>query len=73
MRPGPIAWRRSAIPVNAKWDGTGDTRVAIASGVIRGRAEDVLARKAALLATLTEKQINDRLSFLKLLTEWMPQ
>lgn len=59
--------------VNADWDGSGDTRVAIASGVIRGRAEDVLARKAALLATLTEKQINDRLRFLKLLTEWMPQ
>jgi hypothetical protein len=33
----------------------------------------VLARKAALLATLTEKQINDRLHFLKLLTDWMPQ
>jgi hypothetical protein len=59
--------------VNAKWDGIGDTRIAIASGVVRGRAEDVLERKAALLATLTEKQINDRLRFLKLLTEWMPQ
>lgn len=59
--------------VNAKWDGSGDTRVAIATGTVRGRAEDVLERKAALLATLTEKQINDRLRFLKLLTEWMPQ
>ena len=59
--------------VNAKWDGIGDTRVAIPSGVVRGRAEDVLERKAALLATLSEKQIKDRLSFLKLLTEWMPQ
>jgi hypothetical protein len=60
-------------PVNAKWDGAGDTRVAINAGVVKGRAEDVLARKAALLATLTEKQINDRLHFLKLLTDWMPQ
>jgi hypothetical protein len=60
-------------PVNAKWDGIGDTRVAIGSGIIRGRAENVLERKASLLSTLTEKQINDRLRFLKLLTEWMPQ
>ena len=60
-------------PVNGNWNGTGDTRVAIESGTIRGRAENVLERKAALLATLSEKQINDRLSFLKLLTEWMPQ
>jgi hypothetical protein len=59
--------------VNAEWDGSGDTRVAIATGTVRGRAEDVLERKAALLATLDEKQINDRLRFLKLLTEWMPQ
>ena len=73
MRPGPIEWRRSAITVNAKWDGIGDTRVAIESGVVRGRAENVLERKASLLSTLTEKQINDRLRFLKLLTEWMPQ
>lgn len=60
-------------PVNAKWDGFGDTCVAINAGTIRGRAEDVLERKAALLSTLTEKQTNDRLRFLKLLTEWMPQ
>lgn len=59
--------------VNAQWDGTGDTRIAIADGIVRGRAEDVLERKAALLGTLTEKQIRDRLRFLKLLTEWMPQ
>ena len=59
--------------VNAKWDGIGDTRVAIQSGVVRGRAENVLERKASLLSTLSEKQINDRLRFLKLLTEWMPQ
>lgn len=59
--------------VNAGWNGRGDTRVAIASGVVRGRAEDVLERKAALLATLSEKQIDDRLRFLKLLTDWMPQ
>ena len=60
-------------PVNGNWDGTGDTRVAIETGTIRGRAENVLERKASLLATLTEKQIKDRLGFLKLLTEWMPQ
>ena len=59
--------------VNRHWDGNSDTRVAIKSGTIRGRAEDVLERKAALLATLTEKQIKDRLNFLRLLTEWMPQ
>ena len=60
-------------PVNAKWNGAGDTRVAINAGTVKGRAEDVLGRKKVLLATLTEKQINDRLRFLKLLTEWMPQ
>jgi len=60
-------------PVNAKWNGVSDTRVAIDAGTVKGRAENVLERKAALLATLTEKQINDRLRFLKLLTEWMPQ
>ncbi len=60
-------------PVNDKWAGAGDTRVAIPNGVVRGRAEGVLERKAALLATLNQKQINDRLRFLKLLTEWMPK
>jgi hypothetical protein len=59
--------------VNGTWDGVGHTRVAIPSGIVRGRAENVLERKAALLATLSEKQINDRLRFLKLLTDWMPQ
>ncbi len=43
--------------VNADWDGIGDTRVAIKSGTVRGRSEDVLERKATLLATLNEKQI----------------
>ncbi|MFO0992893.1 MAG: hypothetical protein U1E67_13295 [Hyphomicrobiales bacterium] len=59
--------------VNRHWDGKSDTRLAINSGTVSGRAEDVVERKKTLLETLTEKQIKDRLSFLKLLTEWMPQ
>lgn len=58
--------------VNSSWDGKGDTRIALTPDGIKVRDENVIARKEALLATLSEEQRRDRRVFLDLLTEWMP-
>lgn len=58
-------------PVNSGWDGKGDTRIALTPDGIRVRDENVIARKEALLATLSDEQRRDRRAFLELLTKWM--
>jgi hypothetical protein len=58
-------------PVNAGWDGSGDTRIALTPDGLTARAEDVIGEKARLVATLSEQQRKDRRSFLELLTKWM--
>jgi hypothetical protein len=58
--------------VNSGWDGKGDTRIALNPDGIKVRDEDVIARKEALLATLSDQQRRDRREFLDLLTGWMP-
>ena len=60
-------------PVNADWDGTGDTRAAVANGVVRCDAEDVLARKEALLAELTQDEADARKAFLAGLSAWLKE
>lgn len=60
-------------PVNAGWDGAGDTRIALTPDGHKSRAEDVIEHKARLVATLSEQQRKDRRSFLELLTKWMPE
>lgn len=59
-------------PVNAGWDGAGDTRIALNPDGLKARAENVIEHKARLVATLSQEQKEDRRSFLELLTKWMP-
>lgn len=58
-------------PVNAAWDGRGDTRLAAAIERDCGAAEDVAAYKLELLAGLTEAQSATRRRFFDLLTGWI--
>lgn len=58
--------------VNSGWAGAGDTQIALTPDGIKVRDEDVVARKEALLATLSDKERRDRREFLALLTKWMP-
>lgn len=67
----PEALAKHGFPVNGDWDGAGDTRPAVPDGVVRGAAEDVLARKAELLAELTEDESRVRREFLARLSAWM--
>jgi hypothetical protein len=53
------------------WDGAGDTTQAIARVSVRSRDEDVLGRKAELLAGLSEEDSARRLRFLALLSGWL--
>lgn len=57
--------------VNSDWDGIGNTRPAVSDGIVRGAAEDVLARKEELLAELTEDEKQARSMFLKRLSAWL--
>ena len=67
----PDALAGHGFPVNAGWDGAGDTVLAIKPNGIAARAEDVIAAKARLLSGLTADQAEKRRLFLKLLSEWM--
>lgn len=58
--------------VNSGWAGAGDTKIALTPDGLKVRDENVIARKEALLATLSDQQRRDRREFLDLLTEWMP-
>lgn len=60
-------------PVNAGWNGRGDTQ--LAAGVLRncGPAEDVAAYKLELLAGLTDEQSTTRQRFFDLLTGWIAE
>lgn len=69
----PDALAPLGFPVNAGWTGHGDTRIALTPDGLKARAEDVIAHKARLVATLSEEQRNDRRNFLELLTKWMPE
>jgi hypothetical protein len=59
------------IPVNAGWDGSGDSRSAIADVTSMGRHEDVIARKEELLASLPATVRERRRAFLTLLSRWL--
>ncbi|WP_119390028.1 transglutaminase domain-containing protein [Taklimakanibacter lacteus] len=69
----PDALAPLGFPVNAAWDGSGDTLIALTPDGHISRAEDVIEHKAKLVATLSEQQRKDRRSFLELLTKWMPE
>jgi len=58
-------------PVNAAWDGRGDTQLAAAVERDCGAAEDVAAHKLQLLAGLTEEERATRQRFFDLLTGWI--
>lgn len=58
-------------PVNAGWRGKGDTRPALDPVAVKGREEDVIARKEALLATLPEAEAQKRRAFLSRLSAWL--
>ena len=67
----PDALAGHGFPVNAGWDGVGDTVLAIRPNGITARAEDVITAKARLLAGLPADQTEKRRLFLKLLSDWM--
>lgn len=66
----PLSLRRWGFDVQP-WDGAGDTTQAIARVSVRSRDEDVLGRKAELLAGLSEEDSARRLRFLALLSGWL--
>lgn len=57
--------------VNADWDGTGDTRLALEPEGVKAREEDVIATKARLLSQLSPDQMANRKVFLHHLSAWM--
>ena len=67
----PDALAFHGFAVNAGWDGTGDTVLAISPNGILAREEDVITAKARLLAGLTADQAGKRRLFLKLLSDWI--
>ena len=67
----PDALAGHGFPVNAGWDGVGDTVLAIRPNGITAREEDVIAAKARLLSGLTADQAGERRLFLKLLSDWI--
>ena len=67
----PDALAGHGFAVNAGWDGTGDTVLAITPNGFKAREEDVITTKAGLLSGLTADQAGKRRLFLKLLSEWM--
>lgn len=60
-------------PVNSGWTGDRDTRPAVANGVVRAAAEDVLASKEELLAELTNEEVSARRAFLAALSTWLEE
>ena len=66
----PDSLAAQGFAVNADWAGAGDTRPA-APGERRDAPEDVLARKAELLAELAPEEIQRRRAFLEVLSAWL--
>jgi hypothetical protein len=60
-------------PVNADWDGGGDTQLAIKPALVKVRVEDVVARKERLLAALSRDDLANRRTFLDLLSAWLAE
>ncbi|MDQ7251087.1 hypothetical protein [Dongia sedimenti] len=67
----PDSLRDMGFPVNDRWDGTGDTEIALTPVAIKGRPDDVIGKKESLLASLSEEQQARRRAFLALLTQWL--
>ena len=59
------------VATNAGWDGRGDTQIALKPTRVVGRAEDLIAYKERLLATLSAEETVRRREFLSLLTQWL--
>lgn len=59
------------IPTNAGWDGQDNTRLALEPVAHHGRPDDLITKKNALLAGLSEPERAKRQEFLTLLTEWL--
>jgi hypothetical protein len=58
--------------VNAGWTGAGETGPA-AKGIVRATAEDVLEKKAELLAELAPEETQRRKAFLGVLSAWLEE
>ena len=67
----PSGMAAYGFPVNDDWNGRGDTRPAVADGVVRDTAEDVVPRKEALLAEFSREETEARRVFLKRLSAWL--
>lgn len=67
----PDALGAFGFPVNSDWAGTGDTRPAAEGGVVRAVCENILERKAELLAELSAAETARRGAFLKGLSGWL--
>ncbi len=59
--------------VNADWNGVGDTRIALVPERSLGFCEDVITLKQTSLESLDEAMKSRRLTFLKMLSEWIAQ
>lgn len=67
----PDALGRYGFALNDRWDGASDTEPAAPGAVSLGTADDVIARKEALLARLGPGEAAARKAFLARLSGWM--
>ncbi len=67
----PDALAAHGFAVNARWAGRGDTTLATTPDGITRRAEDVIAAKEELLASLSDAEADKRRRFLTLLSDWI--
>lgn len=68
----PDSLAAQGFAVNTDWAGTGETRPA-AKGIVRATAEDVLVKKAELLAELAPEETQRRKAFLGVLSAWLEE
>lgn len=67
----PDVLMRYGFTVNAHWAGAGSTWVAVADPISHGTHEDVVDKKAALIAGMETGERQARSTFLALLTSWL--